>query len=156
MENKIQELQQKANTMGQISRANTLRINNNYGQELASQNASRYSGSSASNLAVGRKGLQLPDKAAIAIILEARSKKTSKEAPETSEKIPGVDTNIIPEGALHAHKNHLEEANPEMDKVTEKGIPVIATDEKGNYVQLAEIERDELIYTKEATDKVEG
>jgi hypothetical protein len=34
--------------------------------------------------------------------------------------------NIIPEGALHAHKHHLE-----IDDITHKGIPVISHEEGG-------------------------
>jgi len=69
--------------------------------------------------------------------------------------VVGIDSNIIPEGALHAHKNHLEEKNPELDEVTEKGIPVVVTDEKGEYTQVAEIEKEEIIFSKALTTKIE-
>ena len=68
----------------------------------------------------------------------------------------GIDTNIIVEGSYHAHKNHLDEINPELGEMTPKGIPVAAQDESGNKVQVAEIERKELILTKELTDKIEA
>ena len=68
----------------------------------------------------------------------------------------GLDTNVIVEGSYHAHKNHLDEINPELQDVTPKGIPVIAHDETGNPQQIAEIERKELILTKELTDKIEA
>lgn len=148
MEDKIQELQQKANTMGQISRANTLRINNNYGQELSAQNTARYSGSSASGLAVGKKGLVLPDKEEL---LKIKSSKKEKQ----EDTLPGIETSVIPDGALHAHKNHLEEVNSELDEVTEKGIPVIITDENADYQQVAEIEVGEIIIKKDLTEKLE-
>lgn len=68
----------------------------------------------------------------------------------------GLDTNVIVEGSYHAHKNHLDEINPELQDITPKGIPVIAHDETGNPQQIAEIERKELILTKELTDKIEA
>ena len=55
---------------------------------------------------------------------------------------------VIPEGALHAHKNHMEGAGEDF---TAKGIPVV--DNKGK--QQAEIERNEIIFRKEVTDKIE-
>ena len=60
----------------------------------------------------------------------------------------GGQMSVIPEGALHAHKNHMEGAGEDF---TAKGIPVI--DNKGD--QQAEIERDEIIFRKEVTDKIE-
>ena len=60
----------------------------------------------------------------------------------------GGQVSVIPEGALHAHKNHMEGAGEDF---TAKGIPVV--DNKGE--QQAEIERDEIIFRKEVTDKME-
>jgi hypothetical protein len=33
--------------------------------------------------------------------------------------------NVIPEGALHKNKHHLEEVDEKFEDVTSKGIPVI-------------------------------
>lgn len=63
------------------------------------------------------------------------------EIEETTQK------NVIPEGALHKNKHHMEHA----EGLTKKGIPVI--DEEGN--QQAEIELDEIIFTLEVTKKLE-
>lgn len=60
---------------------------------------------------------------------------------ETNQK------NIIPEGALHAHKHHMENA----DNLTKKGIPVVDNDGE----QQAEIERNEIIFTLEVTKALE-
>lgn len=68
----------------------------------------------------------------------------------------GIDTNIIVEGSYHAHKNHLDEISPELSEMTPKGIPVVAQNEDGSKTQVAEIERKELILTKELTDKIEA
>lgn len=60
---------------------------------------------------------------------------------ETTQK------NVIPEGALHKNKHHIEHT----DGLTQKGIPVIDND--GD--QQAEIELDEIIFTLEVTKKLE-
>lgn len=60
----------------------------------------------------------------------------------------GGQMNVIPEGALHAHKNHMEGAGEEF---TAKGIPVV----DNNGEQQAEIEREEVIFTKDLTDFLE-
>lgn len=60
---------------------------------------------------------------------------------ETTEK------NVIPEGALHAHKHNIENT----DSLTQKGIPVV--DDKGE--QQAEIEKDEIILNLKLTNKLE-
>lgn len=71
---------------------------------------------------------------------EESSKKES-ELEETNQK------NIIPEGALHAHKHHMENA----DNLTKKGIPVVDNDGE----QQAEIEKNEIIFTLEVTKRLE-
>ena len=64
-----------------------------------------------------------------------------QKVEETTQK------NIIPEGALHAHKHHMENS----EGLTQKGIPVV--DEDGE--QQAEIEKNEIIFTLEVTKKLE-
>ena len=63
------------------------------------------------------------------------------EIEETSQK------NVIPEGALHKNKHHMEHS----EGLTKKGIPVI--DDEGE--QQAEIEHSEIIFTLEVTKKLE-
>ena len=63
------------------------------------------------------------------------------ESKETNQK------NIIPEGALHAHKHHMENDG----NITKKGIPVI----DNNGEQQAEIEREEWTMTLELTKTIE-
>lgn len=72
------------------------------------------------------------------------------------------EPSIIPEGALHAHKHNLD-----LDGITKKGIPVIQNvndevetlteiqQEGGELQQSAEIEREEIIFSKELTDFIE-
>lgn len=56
--------------------------------------------------------------------------------------------NVIPEGALHKNKHHMENA----EGLTKKGIPVIDND--GD--QQAEIEQNEIIFSLEVTKKLES
>lgn len=63
------------------------------------------------------------------------------EIEETNQK------NIIPEGALHKNKHHMEHT----EGLTQKGIPVVDNDGE----QQAEIELDEIIFTLEVTKKLE-
>ena len=63
------------------------------------------------------------------------------------EKEPEEQKNVIPDGALHKNKHHMEDA----EGLTKKGIPVV--DNEGE--QQAEIERDEWIMTLELTKIME-
>lgn len=56
--------------------------------------------------------------------------------------------NVLPTGALHARLHHMDDA----DEITKKGIPVV--DMNGR--QQAEIERDEIIFRREVTDRIEA
>lgn len=67
----------------------------------------------------------------------------------------GGEVNVIPDGALHAHKHHLEDISPEYEQVTSKGIPVVTEEEGGKLKQHAEIERNEIIFRLEVTKKLE-
>ena len=60
----------------------------------------------------------------------------------------GGQMSVIPEGALHARKNNMEGAGEDF---TAKGIPVVDNDGE----QQAEIEKEEIIFSKSVTDKVE-
>ena len=64
----------------------------------------------------------------------------------------GGQMNLIPEGALHAHKHHMEND----EDITKKGIPVVVEGEGGHLEQQAEIEKNEIILNKELTDKLES
>lgn len=61
-------------------------------------------------------------------------------------------TNIIPEGAFHSRKHNLPEEIAEH--VTPKGIPIIVK-EGGEIKQVAEIEKNEIIFNKEVSEKIE-
>lgn len=76
--------------------------------------------------------------------LKSGGKTKQSDVPETEET---TQKNVIPEGALHKNKHHMEHA----EGLTKKGIPVI--DEDGE--QQAEIEHSEIIFTLEVTKKLE-
>ena len=67
----------------------------------------------------------------------------------------GGKVNVIPEGALHKNKHHLEKIDEKFEDVTTKGIPVIVESERGEVVQQAEVERQEIIFRLEVTKKLE-
>lgn len=70
-----------------------------------------------------------------------KPKQEPEKVEETNQK------NVIPEGSLHAHKHHMENA----EDLTKKGIPVV----DNNGEQQAEIERNEIIFSLEVTKQLE-
>lgn len=81
-------------------------------------------------------------------ILESLSTEIRLISPEDIlEFQQGGSINVIPNGALHARRHNMENA----DDLTKKGVPVI--DNNGN--QQAEIECEEIIYRKSVTDELE-
>lgn len=76
--------------------------------------------------------------------LKLGGKTTESDIPEIEET---SQKNVIPEGALHKNKHHMEHA----EGLTKKGIPVI----DGDGEQQAEIEHSEIIFTLEVTKKLE-
>ena len=80
-------------------------------------------------------------------LVEETVKETEEESTdEIPEFKEGGSVNVIPEGALHARKHHME-----MDGITKKGIPVV----DNNGTQQAEIERSEVIFRLEVTQEIE-
>ena len=151
----IDKAEKMQNTMLDIGRYQDLRKSNNAAADLAQQNRNRYSGYTGA-VAVGQEGMKLPNLDWAKDFLFKYNQKPQINIPEFQKggKL-GIDTNIIVEGSYHAHKNHLDEINPELGDMTPKGIPVAAQNEDGSKIQVAEIERKELILTKELTDKIE-
>lgn len=136
--------------LAQLNVTNTMRKNSDYYQDLAHQNINRYAGENYLNMRMGREGLKLMPAEEIRAILAKR--KTEKL--QNGGTI-GIDTNILPDGSLHARLNHLDELNPELEDATKKGIPVMAADGGEVGQQIAEIERDELILRLEVTKRLE-
>lgn len=116
--------------------------------DLAQQNKNKYNGLTGGQMTIGQEGMKIPNLSWARNILY-KYQKGGKLGN------PGMESNVIVDGAYHAHKNHLDEIAPEIGEVTPKGIPVVATDESGNSQQIAEIEVGELVLTKDLTDKLE-
>ena len=145
----IAEAKRQQSTMSDI--ADTAQNAFNVQSSMSDINNRRYSfqlsGGYQNSLRVGQKGLKLPTKEQI-----ERAKRITQNISENSTQKfkSGGKMNVIPEGALHARLHHMD-----MDGITKKGIPVITKEEGGEIVQHAEIERDEIIFTKEVTEKLE-
>lgn len=72
------------------------------------------------------------------------------------------EPNVIPSGALHKNKNHLD-----LEGITKKGIPVITVEndsastldeikqQGGSLIQHAEVEKEEVILNKSLTERLE-
>lgn len=106
------------------------------------------------NMAVGKQGMKILDKESQwAREVLNKAKKHKEEPPPKFEE--GGKVNVIPDGALHAHKHHLEEIDPKLKEVTSKGIPVITEEDGGKLKQHAEIERNEIIFRLEVTKELE-
>lgn len=82
--------------------------------------------------------------------------------PQYTETFTGIfkeggKVNVIPEGALHKNKHHLEDVDEKFGdgSITTKGIPVIVESEGGEVIQQAEVERQEIIFRLEVTKKLE-
>lgn len=110
---------------------------------ISTRTQNRYNGG-FNNISVGKSGLKLPTEEQIQKAKNVLSKKVTISFRQ------GGKMNVIPEGALHARLHHID-----VDGITKKGIPVITKEAGGEIVQHAEIERDEIIFTKEVTEKLE-
>lgn len=115
-------------------------------QLYAMQNFNRNAGGQQYT-AVGKHGMKLLSKEELGKILSSQ---------QEIIKFQNGGSIMIPEGALHAHKHHMEDVNPELaEDLTKKGIPVIITDSEGNVEQCAEIEKEEIIFEKSLTQQIE-
>ena len=110
------------------------------------------------NMAVGRIGMKILDAEsqwAREVLTKAKIRPKEKLEEQSPKFAEGGKVNVIPDGALHAHKHHLEDISPEYEQVTSKGIPVVTEEEGGKLKQHAEIERNEIIFRLEVTKKLE-
>lgn len=77
---------------------------------------------------------------------------TIKEPEIEVIEVDTTQKSVIPEGALHKNKHHLDQAGVDDSELTKKGIPVV--DKQGD--QQAEIELNEIIFTLEVTKELEN
>ena len=136
---------QTNNILAQIGRTNTQRKQSDYYQDLQNQQINRYSGENYLGMHIGRSGMKL-------MSIEEAKRIVASRKLQNGGTIPGVNTNLLPEGKLHKELNHLDETNPDLEDVTKKGIPVVQSDDNQ---QVAEVEKEELILRLEVTQKLE-
>lgn len=110
----------------------------------------------------GKSGLKMDrDFAKRVVKLSKGQKEKRKKIQEEvrAEEVAGFKNggavNVIPDGALHAHKHHLENVDEKFEEVTTKGIPVITEEKGGDIKQHAEVEREEIIFNLEVTKQLE-
>lgn len=121
-----------------------------FARQASSQDmyANRYqllnSGYNMNNIQFGKSGLKFIDS-----IRELKNKREKQKQidKDIEEK---KDQNILPTGALHARLHNINVEGVE----TKKGIPVLKS-EGGKVEQIAEIEKEEIIFRKCVTEKLE-
>lgn len=138
--------------LAEIGRVNTQRKQSDYYQDLQNQNINRYAGQNYLNTTVGKNGMKLMSIDEARRIIALRKTEESPEKLQNGGNIPGIDTNLIPDGARHKNLNHLDELNPDLKDATKKGIPVT---ESTDNQQIAEIEVGEIIFRLEVTEQLE-
>lgn len=141
----IEEAKRQQNIMANIGDIATDRYNIQSG--TSDINNRRYAfnllgGYQQGAIKVGKSGLKV-----ISVSQIDRARALLKKSQKFQN---GGKMNVIPDGALHARLNHMD-----VDNITKKGIPVITQENGGEITQHAEIEKEEIIFTKEVTDQLE-
>lgn len=143
--------QNKMITINDISSTRMKGVTSEALSDYNNQRNTRYQRST--QYAVGKQGMKLMSIEEVNRILNLRKESSIQEFKNGG--VIGIDSSIIPEGKLHAHKHNLKDANPDLEDVTKKGIPIVTLDEGGELQQVAEIEKEEIIFRKEVTTKLE-
>ena len=107
--------------LAQIGQTNTMRKQSDYYKDLQHQNINRYAGQNYLGVTVGRQGTKLMSIEAARAIIMARQAAKEETQKLQNGGVVGIDSNILPEGALHARKHNMENA----EHITKKGIPVV-------------------------------
>lgn len=110
----------------------------------------------------GKSGLKMDKDFAKRVVKLSKGKKSKAQKIQEEARMEevagfknGGTVNVIPDGALHAHKHHLEDVDEKFEEVTTKGIPVITEEKGGDIKQHAEVEREEIIFNLEVTKQLE-
>lgn len=110
----------------------------------------------------GKSGLKMDKDFAKRVVKLSKGKKSKAQEIQEEARMEevagfknGGTVNVIPDGALHAHKHHLEDVDEKFEEVTTKGIPVITEEKGGDIKQHAEVEREEIIFNLEVTKQLE-
>ena len=151
----INKQKDKLAILNKINTVNTQRKQSDYYQDLQNQNINRYAGQNYLGMTVGKNGMKLMSIREARQIISLRKENIDSDDIEKLQNggnIPGIDTNVLPEGSLHKELNHLSDVNSDLEDVTKKGIPVT---ENNSGEQVAEIENNEIIFRLEVTKKLE-
>lgn len=151
----IEEQRRNDRILTQIGETNTMRKQSDYYQDLNHQNINRYAGQNYLGVTVGKKGTKLMSLDEVRTIIMARQAIKNDTQKLQNGGVVGIDSNILPEGALHARKNNLAELNPDLEDATKKGIPVMAAEGGEVGEQVAEIEHSEIIFRLDVTKRLE-
>ena len=145
----IDQDRMQAADIGYTNKQNTIAGINSIGN-IQSKNQQSLVGGLNTNILAAKKGIKIKD------LKEIKNKVNRLQK--------GGKVNVIPDGALHARKHNIELS----DEITTKGIPVVSGDmienqdgtlelqKGGEITQHAEIEREEIIFHKELTEKIES
>lgn len=151
----IEEQRRNDEILHDINLTNTMRKQSDYYQDLQHQNMNRYAGQNYLGVTVGRRGTKLMSLDEVRYILAKRQEIKAETQKFQNGGVVGIDSNILPEGALHARKNNLAELNPDLEDATKKGIPVMAAEGGEIGEQVAEIEHSEIIFRLDVTKRLE-
>lgn len=138
------------------NKQNQLAAQNTAG-DIATKNNQQLFGGINPNILSAKTGAKINPKKLSTIKKKAQRKvakaQEGSEIDDGQKFALGGKINVIPEGALHAHKNNYE--GELAEQVTNKGIPVITVEDGGKITQHAEIEHSEIIFNKDVTDQLE-
>lgn len=154
---KVNEINtQRVNQASIVGQSNTENLaSSNFMSNVFLKNNIAQMGGLNNNVLAAKNGLKLEYLPNIRKIINQRNyTKINTIFDEPIEKFEnGGKVNVIPEGALHAHKHHIE--GDIVDSITDKGIPVISMEDGGDVKQHAEIERNEIVFHIECSKKLE-
>ena len=139
-----------------MNKAQDAFLASNNAQTIGLQNQMDLNGVNWNKALRAKEGLKLDRNFAQQVIKLSKDKKNNAQNVQVDiiEFKNGGAFNVIPSGALHAHKHHLEDVDEKFEEVTTKGIPVITENEEG-IVQHAEVEKEEIIFNLEVTKQLE-
>lgn len=162
----------KANSMIAAAKLADLKVNNIMDKNQLAMDASnnpligigtqfRQSGGYQHNgVRSGKSGLKMDRDFAKRVVKLSKGKKSKIQkiqeevrAEEVAGFKNGGAVNVIPDGALHKNRHHLEDVDEKFEEVTTKGIPVIT--EGDGITQHAEVEREEIIFNLDVTKQLE-
>lgn len=124
--------------------------------DVNANNQQQLQGHNDYSTVLAKEGAKIEYKTDLTPIMEALDFLILKDIENTQEITQFENGgSVIPTGALHKNKHHLEETNEDLKgQITSKGIPVIS-EENGEIIQHAEVEKEEIILELSLSKKIE-